>query len=410
MKLRRGDSPLTIVLGRLSPCHGQRTHRPPLEPEQLFRHLLVFPVRRTHRTHDFGRTLHANDPAARNTALDNRRHILALGGEGQPVDDLRARTQRFVVLALRVQPFEQRPFGRIADHGTRNIEEGRRIGGYDLGEIVHRQRVVAHQLLHVHPVLSQRTGLVGTNHRHRPHRFAGMHAPHEVIGLEHPPHGHGQRQRNAHGQPFGNGHHDDRHRNHEDVQHVLRDGEPVAFEQPVDEDRLAEHDAENSDGKHDACTADQFRKACQLAVERRLLFALDGRLFGNAPGFGRIAHGRRDHHAVTVGDRSAAQHDVRRIGGIGVEMRLVHRFVNFQFARERGFVDPQRHGLDQLAVDRHRLAALDVDHVPDHDVAARDFVHRTVAHHLDRNIVVDLVQPPETPHGIPLEPETDASG
>ena len=24
--------------------------------------------------------------------------------------------------------------------------------------------------------------------------------------------------------------------------------------------------------------------------------------------------------------------------------------------------------------------------------------------------VVDLVQPPETPHGIPLEPETDASG
>ena len=69
-----------------------------------------------------------------------------------------------------------------------------------------------------------------------PHRFAGMHAPHEVIGLEHPPHGHGQRQRDAHGQPFGNGHHDDRHRNHEDVQHVLRDGQPVALEQPARED------------------------------------------------------------------------------------------------------------------------------------------------------------------------------
>ena len=91
-------------------------------------------------------------------------------------------------------------------------------------------------------------------------------------------------------------------------------------------------------------------------------------------------------------------------------MGFVDGFVHFEFARERRFVDLQRHRLDQFAVGRNRLAAFDIDHIARNHFVARDFADRTFAHHLYGNIVVDLVEPPETPLGIPFEPESDACG
>ena len=408
MQLRRRCGTQTVVLGGFGPRHGERTHRAALKPGQLLGDLRILAVGGAHGAHDFGRTLDADDPAARNAAFDDRRHIFAFGREGQPVDDLRLRAQGFVILALRAHPLQQGALGRVAYNGARSVEESRGVGRHDLGEIMRRKRIVTHQFLHVHPVLGQRAGLVGADDRHGAHRFAGVHAPHEVVGLEHAPHGHRQRQRNAHRKSFGNGHHDDGHRDHENVQHLLRYFEPVALEQPTDEDRLAEHDAENSDRKRNAGPADEFREARQLAVERRLLVALDGRLLGDAARFGRIAHGRSNQNAVTVRHGRTAQCDVRRIGRFGIEMRLVDGFVHLQFAREGRFVDAQRHGFDQLAVRGHGFAAFDIDHVAHDHVAAGNLADRAVAHHLDRNIVVDLIQPAETPHGVPLEPEPDA--
>ena len=404
------DSFQTVVRRGLGPCHGQRAHGAALEAEQLLGDLCVLAVRGAHRAHDLRRALHTEDAAARDAAFDDRRHVFAFGREGEPVDDLRSGPQGLVIGAAAAQPLEQGPFRGVADDVSLGIEERRGVQRHDLGEIPLGKRVVAHQLLHMHAVLGERAGLVGADDRHGAHRLAGVHLAHEVVGLEHPPHGHRQRQRDRHRKPLGNRHDDDGHRNHEDLQDVLGDRQPVAVEQPAHEDRLTQHHAEDQHRQEDAQTADQAREARQLAVERRLFVVLHGSLLRHPPGLRRVAHGRDDHHAVTVRHGRTPQHGIRRVGRLGVEVGLVDGFVHLGFAREGRFVDFQRHGLDQFAVGRDRLAALDVDHVAGNDVAAGDFADRTLAHHLDGDVVVDLIQPPEAPLGVPLEPEADACG
>ena len=123
-----------------------------------------------------------------------------------------------------------------------------------------------------------------------------------------------------------------------------------------------------------------------------------------------VAHGRDDQHAVAVRHGRAAQHGIRRIGRIGIEEGFVDRLVDLGLARERRLVDLQRDGLDQFAVGRDGLAALDVDDVAHDHIAARNLAHRPAAHHLDRDVVVDLIQAPEAPLRVPLEPESDARG
>ena len=222
-----------VVRRGFRPRHGQRAHGAALEPEELFGDLRVLAVRGAHRAHDLRGALHTEDAAARDAAFDDRRHVFAFGREGQPVDDLRFGAQRFVVLASGAHPFEQGPFRGVADDMAFGVEERRGVQGHDLGEFPCGKRVVADQFLHVHAVLGQRAGLVGADDRHGAHRLAGVHFAHEVVGLQHPSHGHRQRQRDRHRKPFGHGHDDDGHRNHEDLQHVLRDGQPVALEQPA---------------------------------------------------------------------------------------------------------------------------------------------------------------------------------
>ena len=402
--------PQAVGLGCLGPGDGQRTHGMVLKVEQPGRHLGIKPVGLAHAPHNLRGTLHAEQAPARDAALDDRCHILALGREGQPIDDRRPAPQGFVLLAATTQPLERSAFGRVSDDAPLGIEERRRIQGDDLGEIMFRKCVVTHQLLHVHLVLRQRAGLVRTDHRHGAHRFAGMHLPYQVVRLEHPPHGHGQRQRDRHRQTFGHRHHDDGHRDHKDVEHLLRNRQPVLLQQVTEEKGLADHHTEDQDRKSDADPPDQLRKACQLAVQRGGFVVLHGRLLGNAARLGTVTHGRDHQHAIAVGHRRPAHHDIRRIGRLRIEVGFVHRFVHFGLAREGRFVDLQRHGFDQLAVGRNRLAALDVDHIADHDLPARNLTDRTVAHHLHRNVVVHLVQPPETALRIPLEPETDTRG
>ena len=191
---------------------------------------------------------------------------------------------------------------------------------------------------------------------------------------------------------------------------MLGDRQPVAIEQSAHEDRLCEHHAEDQHRKENAQTPDQARKTRQLTVERRLFVVLHGGLLRHPPGLRRVAHGRDDHHAVTVRHGRPPQHGIRRISRLGIEIGLIDGLVDLGFAREGRFVDFQRHGLDQFAVGRDRLAALDVDHVARNDVAARNFADRAFAHHFDGDVVVDLIQPPETPLGVPLEPEADACG
>ena len=394
----------------LGPCDGQRAHRTVLEGEQPLADLRAAPVVRAHRPHDLRSPLHAKDAAARDPAANDRSHVFAFGREGQAVLDFGSLAQRGIIFAAPAEPFEQRTFGRIADDTPLGIEKSRGVRGHDLGEIVQRQRVVTHHFVHVHLVLRQRTGLVGADDRYGSHRLAGMHPPHEVVRLEHPAHRHSQRKRDAHRQPFGHGHHDQRHGHHKYMEHLLHDPEPILFEQPADEDRLEQHRAEDHHREHDADTADHARQTGELPVERRLLVALDGRLFRYAARLGRIAHGRNDHHAVAVHYGRTAHHDVRRIGRLGIEMFLGDRLRHLGFARERRFVDAERHGLDQLAVRRHRLAVLDAHQIAHDHLPPRHLAHGARAHHFHGSVVVHLIQPAEAPHGVPLEDESHARG
>ena len=286
--LRAGDG---VGLG---PGNGERAHGAALEFGQLAGDALLRPIICAERPHDFGRPFDAKQTPPRNAAADEGRHVFALGREGEPVDDFSPGPQRIVGEAALAQPGQQCPFGRIAEDAPLGIEKRCGVGRHDLGETGVGEGIAAHELLDVHAVLREGAGLVGADDRHGAHRLAGVHPTHQVVSPEHAPHRHGERQGDTHGQPFGYGHDDDGHRNHEEVQHLLRDREPILPEQVGEKQRLAEEDAENDDGQTDADAAYQLRKARQLAVERRGLLARGGGLLGHAPGLGAVAHGGDD--------------------------------------------------------------------------------------------------------------------
>ena len=265
-------------------------------------------------------------------------------------------------------------------------------------------------LLHAHPVLGERARLVGADDRHGTHRFAGVHLAHEIVGFEHPPHRERQREGDAHRQPFGNGHDDHRHRDHEAVEHDAHHVGPRRIGQPFDEEGLADQNDEDQHRQRDAHFADLPRKACQLAVQRRLFAALDGRLFGDAARFGGVADGRDDHAAVSVAHGRAAQQPVGGVGRFGVEELLVDVLRRFGFARERRLVHLQRYRFDQFAVGRHRLARFEAYEVADDDFAARNLAHHASSAYLDGLLVVYTVEPAEPPHGVPLEEKSHAGG
>ena len=271
----------------LGPRDAQRTHGTALESGQLRGHARFPAVVGAHGPHDLGRPLDTQHPPAGNTAADDGSHVFAFGREGEPVDNRGTRPQRFIRKTAFIQPCEQRPFGRIAENAPLGIEECGGIDRDDFGEIALGQRIIAHQLLHVHAVLRQRAGLVGADDRHGAHRLACVHPPHQVVGPEHAPHRHGERQGDAHGQPLGHGHDDDGHRNHEEVQDMLRNDEPVVMQQIAEKQRFAQQNAENDNGQSDADPADQARKTLQLTVERRRLLVRRRGLLGHAPGLGR---------------------------------------------------------------------------------------------------------------------------
>ena len=349
-------------------------------------------------------------PLARIAPFYERRHVFALGREGQPVEDAYAVAQRGVINALAPQPFEQRPLGRVAQRVVVAVEKG---GGVCRDEFIEQPlvgAVVTQEFLHAHAVLRKCSRLVGADNRYGPHCLAGVHLPHEVVGLEHAAHRERQRKGDAHGQPLRYGHDDHRHRDHEAVEQDADDMGPRRFGETLDQEGLADKNDEDENRKRDSYFADLVRQPGQLSVQGCLFTAFDGRLFRHAAGFGGVADGRDDHHAVSVADGRAAQQPVRRIGRFGVEQRLIDKLVGLGFAREGRFIDLQRNGLDQLSVGRNRLAGFEAYQIADDHLAAGNFGHDAVAPHLDGLVVVDLIQPAEAPHGVPFEEKAHARG
>ena len=68
--------------------------------------------------------------------------------------------------------------------------------------------------MHSHLVLRESSGLIGTNHRSRTHRFASMHFTNQIIIRQHTLHTHRQTERDTHRQSFGDSHDDNRNSYH----------------------------------------------------------------------------------------------------------------------------------------------------------------------------------------------------
>ena len=265
-------------------------------------------------------------------------------------------------------------------------------------------------LLDPHPVLGKRTGLIGTNHRNGPHRFAGVHLAHQVIRLQHPTHRQRQRERDTHRQPLRNSHHDQSHRNHKNTQQLLGSPDPIARRKLAAQVCLGEHRYEDRNRHCNTDLTDHPRKTRQLLIQRRRLFAGYGRLLGYPPRFGAVAHSLDDHLAVTVHDGRTAQQRIGRIGRLGIEKAFVGSLVHLRLARQRRFIDLERYGLHQLTVRRDRFAILDIHQVAHDHIASGHLGHLPVADDLDRNVVIHQIEPLEPPHGVQFEEKADTSG
>ena len=77
-----------------------------------------------------------------------------------------------------------------------------------------------------HLILSQRTGLVGTDYSSGTHRFTGVELTHQVVFTQHTPHAQRQADRHAHRQPLRHGHHNQRNGQHDGTQGELSNFKP----------------------------------------------------------------------------------------------------------------------------------------------------------------------------------------
>ena len=75
-------------------------------------------------------------------------------------------------------------------------------------------------MVYMHLILRECSGFVGAYHCRSAHGFAGVHASHKVVGLEHATHAVGQAQCHRHWQAFGYSHHHKRDGHHDGLQQI----------------------------------------------------------------------------------------------------------------------------------------------------------------------------------------------
>ena len=127
-------------------------------------------------------------------------------------------TQGDIVNALIAQPQQESTLRGVAEDLVA-IQGSCTVDGDIQPHAIHLTSYLLH-LHHLHLVLCECAGFVGTDNSGSTHRFAGMHTAHEVVGLQHTTHGIGQRERHRHGQALGDSHHDERDGNHEGLQQI----------------------------------------------------------------------------------------------------------------------------------------------------------------------------------------------
>lgn len=168
-------------------------------------------------------------------------HEFPFRRESQLVDNRSFLTQRQIVASLAVQPKQQchlrgvtHPFRLLASHLFFQKSSGVSTDTfhYQLAEVIIPQLPVILQtieigFMHLHQILGQCTGLVGTNHCNGSHRLACMHLAHQVVGGEHAAHIQRQTECHAHRQAFGHSHHNQGNRHHKVLQSSLQGRQPI---------------------------------------------------------------------------------------------------------------------------------------------------------------------------------------
>ena len=237
-----------------------------------------------------------------------------------------------------------------------------------------------------------------------------MHLAHEVVGLEHPAHAVGKAERDGHGQALGHGHHDQRHCNHDGLEHVGQEGHPVVpVEVRADDigEDAAHHDEE---GEGIAQAGDPLAEPFELFVERRFHAVVYLRRHEDLALLRLVSDALHAAEAVAFHHLGALHHVVGGVGGVGVSVVGVGAFRAGGFARQRAFVHAECGGFEEHGVGGDFLARVEHHHVADHDVAARHLRHVAVADDFHRLVVVHLVEDAELLVGLEFEVEGKSRG
>jgi hypothetical protein len=239
----------------------------------------------------------------------------------------------------------------------RGIDEQRTVIVYHMRPLrqigAWHERAADPQLLHRHPVLRQRAGLVAADHGRRAERLDRRQVAYQCVAPGHSLGGHGQRQGDGRQQSLGDVGDDDA----DGEQQILPRRQP---------DGLTDEEQQQPYASGQA--GDDPRQAGDLALQRRAALAGGLRQVGDAAELGAHA-GSVDHGARLSGnDRGASEDDVRRLQRRLLVARLERACLGERFAGHRRQVDAQPGDFGQAAVGRHEIAFFE-----QHDVARYQF-------------------------------------
>ena len=227
------------------------------------------------------------------------------------------------------------------------------------------------QVIDSHLVLGEGAGLIGADNARRAQSLNGAELLHQGVALAHALNGHGERQRDRGQQALGNK--GDDHAQGEDE----RRRQTVVHKQHVKQE---EHDA-HAHGEQ----RDLLGQAVKLALQGAFGVLHVLREAGDLAKLSCHADLRDDHAAVALGNRSAGEYEVRRLGSgeIGLEYGVGGLSHRIGFSRERRLIDLQVGSAHNATICRDLIAL-----GQDHDIAGNEVLGKylgllAVANHAD---------------------------
>ena len=278
-----------------------------------------------------------------------------------------------------------------------------------IGEAVASRQAIEMGLIDLHLVLGEGSRLVSADDSRCAHRLTGVHATHQVIVLQHLAHTQCEGQSDAHGQSLGHRNDNQRHGQHHRLDEVLGIGHDTLAARDEKLDDTSQH----QQARHDITAAgNRAPQAVELLRERRLDVIVDLGITIDLAILGLVAHTLDTHGRTALDDSAGTQQHRGRIGRFGRSgggLRVVG-LPGRRFAREGTLIDGKIETVDDSAVGRDFLASLENHDVAHHDVTAWHLGDVPVAHHLDHDVVIGLIEQAEFLVGIHLDQETHQRG